>query len=339
VLRNNSDIDGDGDYAREIMQEKNYYPFGLQQKGYNDLIVSEHKYGFGGKEEQNELGLSWIDITARNYDPALGRWFVVDALAEHSNQIDKSPYAYAWNNPVFFNDPDGNCPKCPKLPGFLNDAFSYLENTTGPAIKKYGRKVGEFLASFNPLVTASTIYKGATEGRDSFNNEMSNGDVGLEIATSLPLTKPLKFVGEGLDVVKNVIKNADNVVEYSLKGADDIVTGSAKLDDGILKLDFNVPGDMKGKGIGKSMFNNSVETFGDNVKGIEGLWGYGSNGKASDNLTSFLNNVDWMGGDLSREAAALNTWTGRQAKKNGFTKAHIEYDDADEVKVLFTKPN
>lgn len=37
---------------------------------------------------------------------------VVDALAEHPNQIDKSPYAYAWNNPISLNDPDGNCPNC-----------------------------------------------------------------------------------------------------------------------------------------------------------------------------------------------------------------------------------
>uniref|UniRef100_UPI002620A60D DUF6443 domain-containing protein n=1 Tax=uncultured Aquimarina sp. TaxID=575652 RepID=UPI002620A60D len=105
VLRNNTDVDGDGDNAREILQEKNYYPFGLQHKGYNDLIVSEHNYGFGGKEEQDELGLVWLDFGARNYDPALGRWMNLDPLAEKYYGI--SSYNYALNNPVLLIDPDG----------------------------------------------------------------------------------------------------------------------------------------------------------------------------------------------------------------------------------------
>ena len=98
----------------EIIEKNIYYPFGLKHKGYNSNITGrDHNYGFGGKEEQDELGLGWIDITARNYDPALGRWFVVDALADAPEQIDKSPYQYAWNNPIYYNDPDGNCPECP----------------------------------------------------------------------------------------------------------------------------------------------------------------------------------------------------------------------------------
>jgi RHS repeat-associated protein len=48
----------------------------------------------------------------RYYDPVIGRWTGVDALADHPNQIDKSPYAYAWNNPISLTDPDGNCPWC-----------------------------------------------------------------------------------------------------------------------------------------------------------------------------------------------------------------------------------
>jgi hypothetical protein len=39
----------------------------------------------------------------------------VDPLADHPNQVDKSPYAYAWNNPVSLTDPDGRCPICPFL--------------------------------------------------------------------------------------------------------------------------------------------------------------------------------------------------------------------------------
>ena len=81
----------------------NYYPFGMQHRGYNSTITGrKHNYGFGGKEEQNELGLGWIDITARNYDPAIGRWMNLDPLAEEMRR--HSPYNYAFDNPIFFID-------------------------------------------------------------------------------------------------------------------------------------------------------------------------------------------------------------------------------------------
>ena len=87
------------------MEENNYYPFGLKHSGYNNtnLANTNYKYKYNGKELQEELNL--YDYGARNYDPAIGRWFNIDPLAEKSRRF--SPYTYALNNPVFFIDPDG----------------------------------------------------------------------------------------------------------------------------------------------------------------------------------------------------------------------------------------
>ncbi|WP_428979068.1 RHS repeat-associated core domain-containing protein [Flavobacterium lipolyticum] len=88
-----------------IIEENNYYPFGLKHKGYNDYVATSNKYKYNGKELQDELGLNMYDYGVRNYDPAIGRWMNIDPLAEISRRF--SPYTYALDNPVFFIDPDG----------------------------------------------------------------------------------------------------------------------------------------------------------------------------------------------------------------------------------------
>jgi RHS repeat-associated protein len=90
-----------------VMEITNYRAFGteiatLSAKDYNKL---ENKYKYNGKEQQSELDLSWIDYGARMYDDDLGRWHVVDPLAEKSRRW--SVYNYCYNNPMSFVDPDG----------------------------------------------------------------------------------------------------------------------------------------------------------------------------------------------------------------------------------------
>ena len=91
----------------KILEENNYYPFGLKHNNYNvDNFQPGYKYKYNGKELQDELGLNEYDYGARMYDPAKGRWDVTDKKAEL--YFSSSPYVYASNTPVNAIDPDGN---------------------------------------------------------------------------------------------------------------------------------------------------------------------------------------------------------------------------------------
>ena len=94
--------------ALDIIEENNYYPFGLKHNGYNTTTLSTNpalKTKYNGKEYQDELRLNTFDYGFRQYMPDIGRWAQVDPLAEKF--IGESPYAYVNNDPLGFSDFDG----------------------------------------------------------------------------------------------------------------------------------------------------------------------------------------------------------------------------------------
>ncbi|GAB2769800.1 hypothetical protein GCM10027275_10380 [Rhabdobacter roseus] len=90
-------------YVPIVVQENHYDPWGLSLP-LDTLIGSPaDRFTYNGKEKQGELG--WLDYGARMYDAQLGRWGVIDPMAEKYYSF--SLYNYSLNDPILLNDIDG----------------------------------------------------------------------------------------------------------------------------------------------------------------------------------------------------------------------------------------
>nr|WP_245405047.1 RHS repeat-associated core domain-containing protein [Chryseobacterium sp. SSA4.19] len=83
-------------------------------------------YKYNGKELQ-ETGM--YDYGARFYMPDIGRWGVVDPLAEQYRRW--SPYNYVVNNPINFIDPDGRGTESTHTDKFGNVVAVYNDGDLG----------------------------------------------------------------------------------------------------------------------------------------------------------------------------------------------------------------
>ncbi len=129
-----ADYQNDG--VMEILQETHYYPFGQSLGGLNYTNNVLNKLKYNGKELETENNLQWYDYGFRRYDPQLGRWHVMDAMAEKYKGV--SGYVYVQNNPICYVDLLGfdalNITRGSGLGGsfnyFLSEfGFNYIERT------------------------------------------------------------------------------------------------------------------------------------------------------------------------------------------------------------------
>ncbi|WP_412560625.1 RHS repeat-associated core domain-containing protein [Winogradskyella sp. MIT101101] len=183
---------------------------------------TEHPYKYNGKELNEELGLDWYDFGVRNYDPALGRWFNIDPMAEV--MPDQSTYVYALNSPLFFIDPDGALPWPVHIRSFINPS-----SVAGGKFKGDGRGPSTQSSPEATSRVRTTFVVDPAKG--SVSNPVSQSDPtrfnGISNPTNTgPLLRPIEKTAEPSSSITNVETSKNSVsLDFEHSGKDPITPG------------------------------------------------------------------------------------------------------------------
>ncbi len=88
----------------KIVQENNYYPFGLNMRGLEKVGSPDDKFQYNAQTEKDE-DIEMYETPFRGYQADIGIFRQVDLLAPLFPSI--TPFHFGYNNPVYFNDPSG----------------------------------------------------------------------------------------------------------------------------------------------------------------------------------------------------------------------------------------
>ncbi len=218
---------------KEVCAEKkciNVYPFGLQHKGYNNIVSSNgnstaQKFGYNGKEYQEDLGYNMHDFDMRHYDPAIARWVVIDPLAEKMRR--HSPYNYAFDNPIYFIDPDGMMPHGPGNPfagigegiaRSVRSTASKISNKISNAWNSVKSGVSNAISSLEPKGSGYVFVgdkKGLVEPRKAqVGDDVEFVDGEIAVALGEAYGPQLEGAAEGVkilaDVATTVLENTNS---------------------------------------------------------------------------------------------------------------------------------
>ncbi|MCL9807722.1 DUF4329 domain-containing protein, partial [Flavobacterium amniphilum] len=272
----------DGSGTPYIVEESNYYPFGLKHKGYNEpeqnmkdwgyILTMEsslnHKYKFQGQERQDELGLNWDSFKWRNYDYAIGRFMSVDPLTEKYNTW--SPYTFSGNIVIHARELEGLEPHLP-----FDDMEKAAENF-GSQYNGYSIANKREVGTQYYKIKVGDVYKYSYTTPVEGDPVDLNGNAKVNILSSNDLPEGGQYVGDGHGHGNDSNQRFAILTrkEYSLKDFDEKATNSELkyLQTGKLSVlkNFKIVEGANGPSVGSGdmpFWQNQIKRLGKNYEG------------------------------------------------------------------------
>ena len=174
-------------YFPDIKTTSDYYAFGHSMAGRSYATGgTKYRYGFNGKESQDEISEGEYDFGERIYDARIGRFFSADP--EEVETPEYSPYAFANNNPISLIDEDGLSAAGPPWLELLSAGLDFI-----------------------PIVGTIKNIAEAAIGYDLTGAKIA---VGMRLAMLLPYGK---IAVKTAKAVKYVVKHADDIIKVTKK--------------------------------------------------------------------------------------------------------------------------
>ncbi len=239
------DENGDGVveyYNPDVVNAVDYFPFGSQMPGRTYSGEDKYRYGFNGKENDNEVKGegNQQDYGMRIYDPRIAKFLSLDPLTAKYPEL--TPYQFASNRPIDGIDLDGleHSPASAKL---MRDNTAVLRIPHPSEIESVKRS--QEYAAMHPVPQSAqvdfdythTIWgsKGGLEASKKMmeyeaglfpggslaikklkNEKITQKDVIIEAAIYfIPVGKVYRGLrGAGKEVLEQVVKKTDNLASH-----------------------------------------------------------------------------------------------------------------------------
>ncbi|UOB16283.1 hypothetical protein [Abyssalbus ytuae] len=230
-----ADDNGDGSVSTsEIRREQNYYPFGLEHKGYNAAMygVKNNLKTYQGQEFTEDLGLNTHEWKYRMSDPTIGRFWQIDPLAE--DYMYNSTYAFQENKLGLGTELEGK-----ELKEWWNNVVAGYNKLIGNPITDTNRRQAENQAVFGasgssgPTKNITGNYFGDALYKLAGGETVSKaveGDVKAQGQVIMGAIVALSPAGREAGVSDDIVKNAtDDVVKAGKGAANPKVKASIKI--------------------------------------------------------------------------------------------------------------